>query len=101
VFQASDGLAALELSLSLRNVDLLITNTHMPEMNGPQLIRQVRRQLPNLPILSVKNADAEHGGVPDGLPPDVPTLQEPFTAEQLLDAVRPLLDGKRRLDGAR
>lgn len=90
VFQAYDGLAALELCVSLREIDLLVTNTEMPGLNGPQLIRQVREQMPTLPILYVKNLDSPEA-TPDGLPPDVPTLHEPFTAEQLLSAVRPLL----------
>jgi DNA-binding response OmpR family regulator len=90
VFQAYDGLAAMELVLNLRVIDLLITNTRMPGMNGPALIRQVRERMPTLPILYVKNLDSPEG-TPHGLPPDVPTLSEPFTAEQLLSAVRPLL----------
>ncbi len=91
VFQAYDGLAALQLTLALRDVDLLITNTAMPGLNGPQLIHQVREQMPSLPILYIRNADSEHAGVPQGLPADVPMLREPFTAEQLLAEVRPLL----------
>jgi DNA-binding response OmpR family regulator len=90
VFQAYDGLAALELAINLRTIDLLITNTSMPGMNGPQLIRQVRITLPTLPILYIKHLDSPETP-PHGLPPDVPTLSEPFTAEQLLSAVRPLL----------
>ncbi len=98
VFRAYDGLSALELALHLRNIDLLITNTNMPGLNGPQLIRQVRAQMPSLPILYVKNADSEHAGVPDGLPANVPTLHEPFTPEQLLAAVLPLLNKEDPLD---
>jgi DNA-binding response OmpR family regulator len=97
VFQAFDGQAAFELALALRDIDLLITNTRMPGMNGPQLIRHVRALLPTLPILYIKNAEGS-ATVPDGLPADVPTLNEPFTAEQLLAAVSPLLqrDGKSK-----
>jgi CheY-like chemotaxis protein len=51
VFQAYDGLAAYELALSLRYIDLLVTNTRMPGLNGPELIRHVRGELPDLPIL--------------------------------------------------
>jgi CheY-like chemotaxis protein len=58
VFQAYDGLAALELCVSLRRIDLLITNTSMPGLNGPQLIRQVREELPMLAILYVRNLDS-------------------------------------------
>ena len=90
VFQAYDGLAALELCLHLRRIDLLITNTSMPGLNGPQLIRRVREELPTLAILYVKNLDSPDV-IPDSLPPDVPTLREPFTPEQLRATVRPLL----------
>jgi CheY-like chemotaxis protein len=97
VFQAYDGQAAFELTLGLRNIDLLITNTRMPGMNGPELIRYVREELPTLPILYIQNQE-QAPEVPAGLPGDVPVLREPFTAEQLLAAVRPLLqrDGKSR-----
>jgi DNA-binding response OmpR family regulator len=96
VFQAYDGLAAFELALALRDIDLLITNTQMPGLNGPELIRHVRAALPTLPILHVKNQGQSKAA--DGLPADVPTLHEPFTADQLLAAVRPLLqrDGKSK-----
>lgn len=92
VFQAYDGLAALELCLHLRKIDLLITNTSMPGLNGPELIRRVRKEMPTLPILYVKNLDSADG-TPGGLPPNVPILAEPFTAEQLLAAARRLLVG--------
>ena len=96
VFQAYDGQAAYELALALRDIDLLITNTEMPGLKGPELIRRIRALLPALPILYIKNQ--EKSTVGDGLPADVPTLSEPFTAEQLLAAVRPLLqrDGKSK-----
>jgi len=90
VFQAYDGLAALELVLGLRQIDLLITNTSMPGLQGQELIRKVRNEFPTLPILYIKNLDSPDGQ-PGSLPPDVPTLAEPFTSEQLLAAVRPLL----------
>ena len=78
--------------MALREIDLLITNTTMPGFHGPELIRQVREKMPTLPILYIKNVESPPGS--DGLPPDVPVLREPFTPEQLLDAIRPLLDGK-------
>jgi DNA-binding response OmpR family regulator len=94
VFKAYDGQAAYELAVALRDIDLLITNTKMPGLNGPELIRRVRALMPALPILYVRNEG--QSTAPDGLPADVPTLSEPFTPEQLLAAVAPLLqrDGK-------
>jgi|SRR5689334_5586537 two-component system cell cycle sensor histidine kinase/response regulator CckA len=90
VFQAYDGLAALELCMSLREIDLLITNTSMPGLNGPELIRQIRKEMPTLRILYVRNLDSPDV-TPEGLPPDVATIAEPFTPEELLSAVKPLL----------
>lgn len=46
--------------------------------------------MPTLPILYIANLELSAGTVPDGLPPDVPTLREPFTASQLLVAARAL-----------
>jgi DNA-binding response OmpR family regulator len=83
-----------KLGLGLRTIDLLITNTSMPWLGGPQLIRQVREKMPTLPILYIANLELSPGTVPDGLPPDVQTLREPFTGAQLLVAARLLLDGK-------
>jgi CheY-like chemotaxis protein len=88
VFQAYNGRAAYDLALQLKTVDLLITNTRMPGLQGPELIRYVREQLPALPILYIKNQGQPAG--PD-LPSDVPILAEPFTSRQLVDAVRELL----------
>ena len=91
VYQAHDALAALEMTLGLGTIDLLITDASRPRVKGPQLIRLVRESMPELPILYIANRGLSSIGVPDGLPPDVPTLREPFTAAQLLVAVRALL----------
>jgi DNA-binding response OmpR family regulator len=91
VFQAHNALAALELTLGLGTIDLLITDASRPRIKGPQLIRQVREKMPTLPILYIANRELSLETVPDGLPPDVPTLREPFTASQLLAAARALL----------
>ena len=90
VFQAYNGRAAYDLALHLKTVDLLITNTRMPGLQGPELIRYVRERLPELPILYIRNGD-QPATPPDALPADVPTLAEPFSGTQLVDAVRELL----------
>jgi CheY-like chemotaxis protein len=87
VFAAYDGLSALELVIQLPNVDLLITNTRLGVVDGPELMRRTRDLRPDLPILHVI-----HGGDSDGgAPPGVPTLREPFTANQLLTVIGSLL----------
>jgi DNA-binding response OmpR family regulator len=87
VFAAYDGASALELIVQLPSIDLLITNTRLGAVDGPELMRQTRAMRPDMPILHVI-----HRGDPnDGTPPDVPTLREPFTPNQLLTAVGSLL----------
>lgn len=88
VFQAYDGIAAHELTLALRIINLLITNTQMPGLRGPELVRQVRHEMPALPILYIKNQGHPDPRLSDRLPANVPTLTEPFTAEQLMTVVR-------------
>ena len=87
VFAAYDAEAACELALELDDVDLMITNTRLGTVSARQLVRAVRRDKPDLPILHV----GEPLPNPDGLLDDVPNLQEPITSEALLAAVRELL----------
>jgi hypothetical protein len=49
--------------------------------------RRTRELRPDMPILHVIHGSDSA----DGIPPDVPTLHEPFTPERLLTAVRGLL----------
>jgi DNA-binding response OmpR family regulator len=91
VFAAYDGDAACELALALSELDLLVTNTRLGTGSARQLIRLVRQEKPDLAILHVGDPLPN----PDGLLSDVPSLREPFTAEELLSAVQRLLGGRR------
>lgn len=87
VFAAYDGESALELVVQLPRIDLLISNTRLGIVDGPELMRRTRELRPSLPILHVV-----HEGGPDRPdPPDVLTLREPFTPAKLLTAVASLL----------
>lgn len=87
VFAAYDGDSAAELALLIPDLDLLITNTRWGTVSNRGLIRLVRGEKPSLPILHI----GEPMPNPDGLLDDVPTLREPFTADQLLGKVRDLI----------
>lgn len=88
VFAAYDGQSALELVVQLPNIHLLITNTRLGLVDGPELMRQVRKRRPDLPILHVSHDGAT---APAATPAGVPTLTEPFSPNELLHAVRHLL----------
>lgn len=72
----------------------IITDLHMPHMDGVMFVRSIRSMLPNIPILVASGrmedeADRELKalGVPD-------RLDKPFTEEQLAEALKNLLAPK-------
>ena len=85
VFQAYDGRAARELCQELPNIELLVLNTSGTGSHTPTLVRDVRRSYPALAVLHIGPSDLE------GLPANVPSIAESFTAEELLEAVSGLL----------
>jgi DNA-binding response OmpR family regulator len=87
VFAAYDGDSACELALLIPDLDLLVTNTRLGTVSNRELIRLVRRTKPGLPILHI----GEPMPNPDGLLDDVPALQQPFTADELLGKVKELV----------
>jgi DNA-binding response OmpR family regulator len=91
VFHAYDGLSANQLAFGLKNCDLVISNTRVGGVDGIDLIRELREELPNLPILYLANRSKSTPELERHLPKDVPILREPFTAERLRAAVRYLL----------
>jgi DNA-binding response OmpR family regulator len=87
VFAAYDGASALELVAQIPGVSLLVTNTRLGIVQGPELIRQTRELQPGMAILHVIHED----GLAQDLLADVLNLREPFTAEELLIVVRALV----------
>jgi hypothetical protein len=86
VFQAHDGYAAEELCILMPKIDLLIVNTYGTGIDVGVLCRNVRAVKPGLAVLHIGSS------IPDGLPDDVPTLDEAFTAEGLLQTVEGMID---------
>lgn len=73
VFAAYDGAAVLEMVDLLPNIHLLLTNTRLGTVDGPEPMRHTREIHPGRPILHVV-----HQGCPNGDEPvDVLTLREP------------------------
>ena len=87
LFAAYDGQSAFELISLLPDIDLLITNTRLGPMDGLELMRRTRELRPNMPILHVVHS----GELPNPVPHDVLTVQEPLTPNQLLLVVGSLL----------
>jgi len=85
VFQAYDARAARELCRELPDIGLLVLNTTGTGTDTPSLVRDIRKKQPNLPVLHIGTSALE------GMPADIPTIAESFTADQLLLAVEALM----------
>jgi two-component system, cell cycle sensor histidine kinase and response regulator CckA len=91
VVEAGDGMAALGVARSASQpFDLVVTNSRMPFMDGPQLVEHLRQLDPDLPIMHLSGS---HGlGTMKDLPADVPTIFKPFSIWGLLDEAEQLMD---------
>jgi two-component system, cell cycle sensor histidine kinase and response regulator CckA len=99
VFEASSVQTALEL-LERATVDLLITDVVMPGLSGIDLAAQVRKRLPDLPILFTSGYASEllaEQGLRDAASSFV---AKPFTPEALRAAVRASLAPESGLKSA-
>jgi len=95
VLVATDGVEALRLWHQHRaRVSLLLTDLVMPGgLNGKQLARLLRDEKPELKIVYVSGYSAEIAGRELELHLGENFLQKPFPLDQLVDAVRRMLDG--------
>ena len=80
--------------------DLVISNTRVAGnvdgqglVDGVDLIAHLREDRPDLPILYLANPGRSTPEMEAELPPDVPILRVPFTAEELRANVDALLPG--------
>ena len=92
VLEAPDGVNALAL-LRDRQVDLVITDIHMPNMNGIELTRQLRAQpgFGRTPILLL-TTESDPGKKAEGRAAGATGwIVKPFSQEQLLAIVAKLL----------
>jgi two-component system, cell cycle sensor histidine kinase and response regulator CckA len=93
VLEAGNGVEAIAmLEKSDGEVDLVVSDVVMPEMDGPTLLRELRRRNPALKIIFVS------GYAEDAFQKHLPTdgeqfvfLAKPFTLKQLVNAVKETL----------
>jgi YesN/AraC family two-component response regulator len=96
VIEASNGQDAIELFEEFRP-DLVITDVFMPQADGIETIRAVRRIMPGAKIIAVSGGSI--GNDWNYLDSVVVlganlALQKPFTCSQLLSAIDRLLGGR-------
>jgi two-component system, cell cycle sensor histidine kinase and response regulator CckA len=89
VLEAGNGVEALKMLESRGGeVDLVVSDVVMPEMDGPTLLKEMRRRNPDVKIIFVSGyaEDAFEKNLPEG--GQFAFLAKPFTLKQLVAAVK-------------
>jgi two-component system cell cycle sensor histidine kinase/response regulator CckA len=88
VLTAGNGVEALEaLERSGGKIDIVVSDVVMPEMDGPTLLREMRKTNPDLKMIFVSGYAEE--AFQKNLPPgQFAFLAKPFTLKQLVEVVK-------------
>jgi nitrogen-specific signal transduction histidine kinase/CheY-like chemotaxis protein len=94
VLSAGNGLDAERIWRETRDpIDVVITDTVMPRMSGPELVERLRASHPDVRVIFMSGHTPEtvlrHGGADPG----TAFLQKPFEVDELLARVRDALTG--------
>ena len=96
VMEATDGLDALDVVQS-QQPDLVVTDIKMPKMDGVELLGELRRQYPDLPVLAISgymDADTMEGHGFDGF------VRKPVRVEQFRHVVEETLASPKKAEEA-
>jgi two-component system cell cycle sensor histidine kinase/response regulator CckA len=95
VLEATRGEEALRLSrLHQGAIDLMVVDVVMPEISGPELVRQIAPVRPGTHVLYISGYTDEaivHHGIPES---GAAFLQKPFLPDALARKVREVLDSR-------
>ncbi|KPL04211.1 MAG: hypothetical protein AMJ90_01675 [candidate division Zixibacteria bacterium SM23_73_2] len=92
--QAKDGEEALRF-LQSENFDMVITDIKMPNLNGVELLKSIKENTPNLPVVVITAYEKPttqkeiYDARADGF------LAKPFTVRQIEELLEKVLDYKR------
>ncbi len=93
VHEAGSGVEALDILEELNGeVDIVVSDVVMPEMDGPTLLRELRKSYPDLKFIFVSGYAED--AFAKNLPEDAKFgfLPKPFSLKQLAASVREMLD---------
>lgn len=93
VHEAGSGVEALDIMEELEGkVDIVVSDVVMPEMDGPSLLRELRKKYPDMKFIFVSGYAED--AFARNLPPEAKFgfLPKPFSLKQLAVAVKETLD---------
>ncbi|HEY1474468.1 MAG TPA: response regulator [Pseudolabrys sp.] len=93
VHEASNGVEAIEVLDKQGHVDLVVSDVVMPEMDGPTLLKELRRRDPNVKVIFVSGyaEEAFQKNLPEQ--EQYEFLAKPFTLKQLVTKVKEIMAG--------
>ena len=93
VYEACDGLEAVD-ALKKRRYDVLLTDYHMPKMDGLELLDLAKAMWPELPVILATSDVLLAGQTPKSLlEPAYAILEKPFDRAELLTLIRSAVHG--------
>jgi len=96
VLEAANGIAALEIAARDRKIDMVVTDVEMPTIGVHRMIRRLEELNPELRVLII-SGHTDHDLLCRGFDKGSDAfLQKPFSAQQLVAAVREALNGSAR-----
>jgi two-component system cell cycle sensor histidine kinase/response regulator CckA len=94
VIEAENGEDALDRAAArAAPIDLVLSDVNMPRMSGAELFDALRRWYPAIRVLLMSGYDADVVAERVAASPRTAFIAKPFIREDLLEAVRELLDG--------
>jgi len=87
VYTAASGDQALTVAQQ-HDIQLLLTDTIMPDITGPALARRISQMKPGIPVLHMSGYTAN---LLPGAENDLIFIQKPFTDQQLIEKVQNVL----------
>ncbi|MGD2206562.1 MAG: GAF domain-containing protein, partial [Anaerolineae bacterium] len=95
VLVATNGAEALRISEQYDGcIDLLLTDVVMPQMSGPELVKRLNAQRPDVRVIYMSGYTNEKIVQHGALEPDAAFVAKPLTLESLTQKVRTVLDGR-------
>jgi two-component system cell cycle sensor histidine kinase/response regulator CckA len=93
VLEAGNGVEAIEVLEKQGDVDLVVSDVVMPEMDGPTLLKELRRRNPKVKIIFVSGyaEEAFQKNLPEQ--EQYEFLAKPFTLKQLVTKVKETMAG--------
>jgi len=93
VIEFMKGKLPEQLSFTHEEADLIMSDVKMPEMNGTQLVRIIRKIRPDIEILLVSGYASDVHGVDHH---EIPFLQKPYSARDLTEKIGDLLKKRKK-----